>query len=107
MIKNFILTPNSFKKTEVQPTHFIMYKPGDGQKYIKIGAGWKKTNEDGSWFVSIKLNDPTDKYPGAYLEIEDALTSDPSIKEEIQQAQKDNQEAVNDFNEINPESIPF
>lgn len=107
MIKNFIITPNNFKKTENQPTHFLMYKPGKDLKYVKIGAGWKKTNPDGSYYVSFQLNEPSDKYPGAYIEIEDPLSSDPELAKEIEEMKRKNKEAVDDFQEPIVGEIPF
>lgn len=96
MIRNFIISKNKFKKNDKQPDLAIRIKQGD--KWVKIGGAWKRGD-----YYSVLLSESSEYGLGAYIELEDALVSDPNIKKEIEESRKVTDKDM----ELSVDEIPF
>lgn len=52
---NFQIFKNKYKKADNQPDYKISAKIDD--KYVEIGAGWKKEMKNGEVYISCKLSE--------------------------------------------------
>ena len=56
-LSSFSIFPNEYKKEEKHPDYTISTKNTE-DKFVKVGACWKKKTKEGKTFLSCKLEQP-------------------------------------------------